>query len=145
MAKSRKPFDCVSCDRSFKKAGALADHRKNVHGIVPVCEQVPVVTCDYCGASAILTSGAVIYPGRTDLSAKQMYRCEPCGAHVGCHPGTINPLGRLANAQLRRAKQDAHQAFDPLWTAKMQREKLSKGRARSRLKWASRNLTATSE
>lgn len=46
------------------------------------------------------------------------YLCEPCDAYVGCHPHTVSPLGRLANAQLRGAKQWAHAVFDPMWQSK---------------------------
>ena len=73
------------------------------------------VRCPYCGREPEMVSGDVIYPHRTDLHAMTFFRCAPCGAHVGCHPGTITPLGRLANAELRLAKQRAHAAFDPLW------------------------------
>ena len=41
-------------------------------------------------------------------------RCKPCNAYVGCYPDG-RPLGRLANAELRRAKMAAHAAFDPVW------------------------------
>lgn len=75
-------------------------------------------TCSYCGQKAKLVNGAVIYPHRADLHEKPFYQCEPCGAYVGCHPGTITPLGRLANAELRREKMAAHAAFDPLWKTK---------------------------
>ena len=71
--------------------------------------------CDYCGDPSELVPGSVIYPHRPDLYAKNFYRCEYCRAYVGCHPGTANPLGRLADAELRAAKQAAHAAFDPLW------------------------------
>ncbi len=73
------------------------------------------VTCDYCQRNAVLVSGNVIYPYRPDLFHKWFYRCEPCGAYVGCHPGSAQALGRLANAELRAAKMAAHAAFDPLW------------------------------
>lgn len=73
------------------------------------------VTCDYCNQSAELVSGAVIYPHRSDLKSLRFYRCAPCGAWVGCHPGTIRPLGRLADAALRAAKSRVHAAFDPYW------------------------------
>lgn len=76
------------------------------------------MTCPYCGHEAVLVSGEMLYPHRPDLYDKPFYRCAPCGAHVGCHPGTTNPLGRLANAELRKAKMDAHAAFDPLWKGK---------------------------
>lgn len=37
---------------------------------------------------------------------------------VGCHPGTIKPLGRLATKELRVWKMKAHEAFDPLWKSR---------------------------
>lgn len=78
------------------------------------------ITCPYCQQPAIQVGGAAIYPHRPDLAAKQFWQCAPCGAYVGCHPagpgrpGNV-PMGRLANAELRRAKSAAHAAFDPLW------------------------------
>lgn len=74
--------------------------------------------CDYCGRDAVLVTGADIYPHLPELHAKQFWCCAPCGAYVGCHPGTERPLGRLANAELRRAKVAAHGAFDLLWRAR---------------------------
>ncbi len=73
------------------------------------------LACAYCQQPTQLVGGNVIYPHRPDLAEKKFYRCEPCGAYVGCHPETETPLGRVANAELRKAKMDAHAAFDPLW------------------------------
>ena len=79
------------------------------------------VTCPYCHSAAKLVDGRAIYPHRPDLSSKKFWQCKPCGAYVGCHaPGSgqgdgTKPLGRLANAELRNAKKDAHYAFDRLW------------------------------
>lgn len=73
------------------------------------------VICDYCGQRAVLMAGRELYPHRPELSDRRSYACAPCGATVGCHPGTEQPLGRLANAELRRARTAAHAAFDPLW------------------------------
>lgn len=70
--------------------------------------------CPYCTRNAPQVTGAVIYPHRPDLAVKLFYRCLPCDAYVGCHPDG-KPLGRLADAELRRAKIEAHGAFDPLW------------------------------
>lgn len=89
--------------------------------------------CPYCGKLAWLASGRQLYPHRKDLSGKLFYRCAPCDAFVGCHPGTLQPLGTLANAELRRARMAAHQAFDPIW----------RGRARSRrsaYRWLAQQL-----
>jgi len=71
--------------------------------------------CPYCGKAAKLVGGMDVYPHRPDLAEKKLYQCVPCDAYVGCHPGTTNPLGRLANAELRKAKMAAHAAFDPTW------------------------------
>ncbi len=70
--------------------------------------------CQHCGCEASLVRGDVIYPHRPDLSEKLFYLCQ-CGAYVGTHPGTENPLGRPSNAELRKAKATAHALFDPLW------------------------------
>lgn len=78
--------------------------------------------CPYCRQPAKLVFGDIIYPRRHDLHEKLFYQCVPCDAYVGCHPGTSQPLGRLANDELRRAKIAAHAAFDPLWrNGKMKR------------------------
>lgn len=71
--------------------------------------------CPYCQSFSEKVSGARIYPHRPDLFSKTFYLCEKCDAYVGCHPGTTNPLGRLADGKLRAAKKAAHAAFDPIW------------------------------
>ena len=76
------------------------------------------VKCDYCHRDAKRVGAEKIYPHRRDLIGKWFWECEPCGAYVGCHPGTTNALGRLANAELRRAKQGVHRVLDPLWKSK---------------------------
>jgi len=81
--------------------------------------------CPYCGNDAELVGGDVVYPHRPDLADKKIWRCVPCDARVGCHPETTKPLGRLANGPLRRAKMDAHAAFDPIW----QRGEMKRGDA----------------
>ena len=86
------------------------------------------VKCPYCDGDAVLVTGEVIYPHRHDLNNLFFWSCDPCNAYVGCHKkgapigntrsdGTV-PLGRLANASLRKAKSLAHAAFDPLWKSK---------------------------
>lgn len=90
--------------------------------------------CPYCGLRSELVTGAEIYPHRRGdewLAKKPFYCCGPCQAWVGCHPGTTNALGRLANAELRKAKSDAHAAFDPLWKKKQAQTGGGKGRARN--------------
>ncbi len=74
------------------------------------------VICDYCGKDAVLVSGKEVYPHRPDLYGLQFWKCAPCAAWVGCHKRSkAVPLGRLANAELRKAKSAAHAVFDPIW------------------------------
>lgn len=72
-------------------------------------------TCPYCGKLSEFVKGNVVYAHRRDLWDKPFYLCAPCDAYVGCHPNSVNPLGRLANEELRKAKMLAHRAFDPIW------------------------------
>ena len=74
--------------------------------------------CPYCKTFSKLVTGKDIYPNRNDLKNIQIYQCKPCAAYVGCHGLSDKPLGRLANAELRRAKSAAHRAFDPIWKNK---------------------------
>jgi hypothetical protein len=71
--------------------------------------------CQYCLSDAELVTGADVYPHLPRLHNKKIWRCAPCKAWVGCHEGTDKAMGRLANAELRQAKMDAHSVFDPLW------------------------------
>lgn len=77
---------------------------------------VPV--CPYC-------SNLSVY-----LPSKRIYRCDPCDAQVGVHKHNNQPLGTLANAELRAARKKAHSYFDPLWRCKMQRNSLTVSQAR---------------
>lgn len=67
--------------------------------------------CPYCGSTPELVDSKEIY-GR---SYGYAYLCRPCDAYVGCHKGTTEPLGRLADARLRDLKKRAHFLFDRLW------------------------------
>lgn len=69
------------------------------------------MTCPYCKGAAVLTDSSVIY----GKSYGPIWLCQRCRAYVGCHPGTETPLGTLANDALRKARNLAHRAFDPLW------------------------------
>ena len=76
------------------------------------------MNCPYCGSNVSLASSTIVYNGR-DFGL--IYLCDSypiCDAYVGVHRGTNQPLGRLANAELRTWKKKAHAAFDPLWKSK---------------------------
>lgn len=74
--------------------------------------------CQYCGRSAKLVKGLEIYCGRKELANKDFWECLPCDAHVGCHKGSVIPLGSLAKQDLRLARSEAHRLFDQLWRGK---------------------------
>ena len=96
------------------------------------------VICDYCKLPAELVAGSEVYPHRPELADHQIWRCKPCGAWVGCHFGTNKPLGRLANAELRKAKMAAHAEFDPLWQRSSPKQKFA--RRGEAYHWLSRQL-----
>lgn len=71
--------------------------------------------CPYCGSLVIRRSNATIY-GR-QYGNGQVWVCSRfpfCDSYVGCHPNG-DPLGTLANAELRAVRLDAHKVFDALW------------------------------
>ncbi len=64
------------------------------------------VKCDYCGQSADISS----------TPRGPIWLCVPCDAWVPIYPQspTAKPMGRLANAELREAKRQFHQAMHPI-------------------------------
>lgn len=64
-----------------------------------------------------LTYGYEIYPHRPDLKDLKFWKCEDCGNFVGCHKGqkNSNPLGIIANKQIKNARQHIHKLMDPWW------------------------------
>ncbi len=73
-----------------------------------------VVVCPYCDKPADLTSSKDVYRGK-DYGPIYLCKCQPGWSYVGVHEGTLRPLGRLANKELREWKKTTHSAFDPLW------------------------------
>jgi hypothetical protein len=74
--------------------------------------------CPYCGNEAKLVDGEAIYGASAwHWMKNKFWDCRPCDAYVGTHKNSKKfvPLGRLANKELRRWKQNAHFVFDPLW------------------------------
>ena len=86
--------------------------------------------CDYCKGPAEQVTGEAIYPHRADLFDLKFFLCRPCGAFVGTHKATGEPLGRLANGKLRTLRKRVHAMFDPLW----KRDLMSRGEAYRRLR-----------
>jgi hypothetical protein len=61
------------------------------------------------------------------VSYGMIYYCRACDAWVGVHKGTKNPLGKLANKELRQWKKRAHAVFDPLWQRKLAKRRAEQG------------------
>jgi hypothetical protein len=74
--------------------------------------------CVECGGRGRPVSGDVVYPHRTHLHKKIFYLCD-CGAYVGSHEKSGEPLGYPCGYDSRRARNRAHAAFDPLWECKL--------------------------
>lgn len=94
--------------------------------------------CPYCGEKPQLVDSSVIYNGR---SYGMIYLCKPCNAYVGCHKNTTNPLGRLADKDLREWKKMAHKYFDNLWARSANHNKITRPAARKNgYAWLSKQL-----
>lgn len=98
--------------------------------------------CGYCGAKASLArAGDRTYPYGEDFGP--VWICEPCQAWIGVRGRSKNhtPLGRLANAALRDAKNRLHRSMEPLVSAKMRRDGVSVFEARGKaVKWLATSL-----
>lgn len=76
-----------------------------------------VILCPYCGSHAHKKSSEIIY-GRDFGMAFICDNFPTCNSYVGCHLDG-RPMGTLANAELRKARNDAHKIFDPIWKSKV--------------------------
>lgn len=93
--------------------------------------------CPYCEEQTVYCDSIAVYA----RSYGMIWFCFPCKAWVGVHKGTNVGLGRLANAELRLAKMDAHALFDQLWQKKMKKENMSKNVARNlAYEWLARTM-----
>lgn len=66
--------------------------------------------CPYCREPAYLT-----HTYDSIRKSRRIWACRKCDARVNTHPNSVVPMGTLANAELRRRREQAHDAFDPLW------------------------------
>jgi len=100
--------------------------------------------CPYCGAAAVKMSSTVVYGAGRDYGL--IWACLPCQAWVGCNKMTGEPLGRLADAGLRKWKQKAHAAFDPVWELLIVYTGGNKGTCRGfAYQWLSKKLNIPAE
>ena len=72
------------------------------------------MVCPYCGSHAKVVDSIEVYKVK---SFGMLYICEDkkCGAYVGCHGKSLEPMGRLADKALRMWKNHAHECFDKIW------------------------------
>lgn len=129
MAKKPKTPEQIAA-RAAKQAALRAERQAAAAQLKRMNKKPRCVECQSWNVH--MTTGAEIYPHRLDLHDLQYWRCE-CGAYVGCHRGTdYTPLGRPAGPDTRKARGEAHAAFDPLWKHVAQRDDIALGRARNR-------------
>lgn len=82
------------------------------HAVLSVTNPLPppALNCTYCGGIVdVYHRDEIENPPRNEWP--WFYACADCGARVGMHPETDIPLGTLADARTRFARQDAKQAF----------------------------------
>lgn len=75
------------------------------------------IRCPYCGANAALRPSGVVY-GERDITGGYLYVCDrypKCDAYVAAHRRTMQPMGTLANGDLRHKRIEAHKVFDRMW------------------------------
>jgi hypothetical protein len=89
--------------------------------------------CVECGelATQIVMWSAIYRSRPTDEQRTKRFLLCACGAYVGCHPDTENPMGRPAKKATHAARSKAHAAFDRLWKAKAARDGCSHREARN--------------
>lgn len=75
----------------------------------------PPTQCHLCIGEVVIVGHEEIYGGRKFGDWPWVYRCNGCGARVGMHPGTNIPLGTLADAPTRAARNELKKEFNRIW------------------------------
>lgn len=75
----------------------------------------PPQTCRYCEQEVRQVDDEELY-GKSYGGELFLCQNDQCQARVGCHPSG-DPLGILADRELRRWRSVAHEAFDPIHEA----------------------------
>lgn len=70
--------------------------------------------CPYDNSEAVWCENKAVY-GRKYGKPYMIWLCPTCGAYVGYHQNTKEPLGTMANKELRDWHIKAHAAIDPQW------------------------------
>lgn len=73
-------------------------------------------TCPYCGSTAVLRPANFVYhDGDPKRHLCVCSRYPECDAYVSVDERTLEPLGTLANGDLRHRRIEAHRLFDQIW------------------------------
>lgn len=73
--------------------------------------------CPYCGGKTLLVPDTVVYK---QSYGRFVYVCEnypDCDSYVGTHRDKT-PLGKPANEELRKLRNQLHSLIDPFWKCK---------------------------
>ena len=78
------------------------------------------MTCNICGSNNVnLVSNSVLY-GKEYGKIPYVYLCSNCKAYVGVHPNK-EPMGILADDEMRTLRIKCHELFDKTWKNKKER------------------------
>lgn len=72
------------------------------------------IKCPYCHKQAKWCENKEVY-GKNYGRSYMIWLCKDCNAYVGCHKNSKNPLGTMANSELRKWRIKTHSVIDPLW------------------------------
>lgn len=75
--------------------------------------------CPYCYGNVVFR-----LRGRNRKKEKNKWECEDCKAKTFCHPGTVLPLGQIANKELGKFRIELHSIIDKLWKNTKERRSL---------------------
>lgn len=75
----------------------------------------PRVMCPYCNCPTALAPARYVYGQNANKPRQMLYFCLICGARVGCHKTGPVPMGTPADKATRKARREAHEAFDRIW------------------------------
>lgn len=81
------------------------------------------VICPYCNREAPWVENKEKY-GKNLGTYFMCYYCKTCDAYVGCRKNTREPLGTLANKDLRNLRKITKDFVDRLWINGGQREQV---------------------
>ncbi len=71
------------------------------------------MNCPYCGKKAEVVEKSFYYSSKRYKG--KMFVCKDCDASVGTHKDTEQPLGSMANKELRGLRIKCHELLDPQW------------------------------